>query len=112
MVDKVAVVPIVMSVRVEVAGGESVRNMSVLRVWRVSCCSCGLCTCHCRHRYLSGGAAAHAILTVVVVAPLLLFRVTSNLGGWAANLWRVTGSLGRGDLHFVACHRLFGACDR
>ena len=72
MVGKIAVVPIVLSVAVDVAGGESVRNMSVLRNWRYvevvaavrvvvvprcpqgggcRCCCCPhfycRCLCHC-----------------------------------------------------------------
>ena len=42
VVGKVAVVPIRLSVAVHAAGGESVRNMSVLRNWRVRC-SFGRC---------------------------------------------------------------------
>ena len=46
-----AVVAIVLSVAVDVAGGESVRNMSVLRGWNVRRC-CGRFTCRCRPRCL------------------------------------------------------------
>ena len=37
VVDKIGVVPIVLSVAVGIAGGESMRNVSVLRNWRVRC---------------------------------------------------------------------------
>ena len=49
VVGKVAIVPIVLSVAVVVDGGESVRNMSVLRNWRARC-SCGRCEYRCRPR--------------------------------------------------------------
>ena len=51
---KVAVFPIVFSVAVGVAGGESVRNMSVLRKKRERG-GCGRCTCRCRPGCSQGG---------------------------------------------------------
>ena len=39
MVGKVAVVPIVLNVAVDVAGGGSVRNMSLQQNWKVRCVS-------------------------------------------------------------------------
>ena len=54
VVGKVAVVLVVLSVAVDAAGGESVRNMSALRNWRVRC-SCGRCACRCRPRGPQGG---------------------------------------------------------
>ena len=68
----VAVVPIVLSVAVDVAGGESVGNMSFLRGWRVrfSCCRC---TCRCRpHCPRVEAAAAYDVLTIVVVVPFVV----------------------------------------
>ena len=72
MVGKVAVVPIVLSVAVDVAGGESVRNMSVLRGSNVRC-NCDRCACRGRPRCTWGGAAAVvAVLTVIVVVPVVV----------------------------------------
>ena len=68
VVGKIAVVPIVLSVAGDVAGGESVFDVSELRGLRLSSC-CGRCTCHCRPRCSIGGGLP-AVLTVVVVVPV------------------------------------------
>ena len=75
----VAVVPIVLSVAVDVVGGESVRNMSVLRGQRVRC-SGGRCACRCLPRCPAHRVEA-AVLTVIVVVPVVLVVVVVVISG-------------------------------
>ena len=73
VVGKVAVVAIVLSFAVDVAGCESVGNLSVLRVQKVRS-NCGRCTCRCRPRCPKVEAVAvYVVLALVVV--VLCFSV-------------------------------------
>ena len=72
VVGMVAAVAIVVSVAVDEAGGESVRNMFVQRGAGGGRSTCGRCTCRRRPRCPRLEAAAvDAVLTVVIVVPVV-----------------------------------------
>ena len=69
----------VASVAIDVAGGESVRNMPALRNWRVRC-GCGRCVCRCRPRYPKGWRLPLLSLFLLLLSLLLLLLLMDHRG--------------------------------